>query len=195
MAARPIDGSVYPELVLLAETDSESLTLHTEALAAFGFRVDGTSDGRQALQWSLSRSPDIVAAAADLEPLRGLDLFRALRRDPRTRDIPFIFIAIGTDDREEARNAGIESTVAHPCLPETLGAEVRRLLVKSREFRLRFLKAQLSASRPVDRFRSFLKAGLRSQPRTCPRCGGPLETNPSRGAFCQACGRGVNTHR
>src|SRR5260221_6822454 len=69
----------------------------------------------------------------------GFALCTLLRQDAATSDIPVVFVTADAfeDDVRRARAAGAESVLIKPCLPEDLLAEVRRLVVMSKELRAR----------------------------------------------------------
>jgi DNA-binding response OmpR family regulator len=64
-----------------------------------------------------------------LHSLDGVELTRRLRMQNATARIPIVIIttSIGREDRHAAWQAGCNSYLQLPCLPDTLVAEVRRL--------------------------------------------------------------------
>lgn len=204
MAFRPSEGSFFRELVLFAGGDEISRRAYTETLVAFGFRLDTAETLQGAFDRSVAFGPDAVVAMHGEAGIDGLALGRLLKRDPRTRDIPYIVIGLSSIAEQ------VDSVLATDCLPETLGAEIRRLLAIGRENRLRMLgvhvlsaqgrqgyavgpgrltdrtsdRAAAIRERVSSRFRTFLKAGGAR----CPKCGGALD-DPAPSGACPRCGQ------
>jgi CheY-like chemotaxis protein len=205
MAFRPSEGSVFPELVLFVGRDGVARRAYTDTLVAFGFRLDTASNLPDAFQQSLASAPDVIVSVDGEDGIDSLSLGRLLRRDPRTRDIPHIVIGLAHAARAALPDQ-IDSVLARECLPETLGAEIRRLLVIGRETRLKMLGVQLANAhahryysgdwdqsgteraaairdRVSSRFRTFLKAGTAR----CRQCGKTLDVSAPSGV-CPECG-------
>jgi CheY-like chemotaxis protein len=204
MAFRPSEGSFFRELVLFAGPDGSTRLAYAETLAAFGFRLDTANTAQGAFDRSIAFAPDAVVALHGEAAIDSLALGRLLKRDPRTRDIPYIAVGLSAADEH------IDSVLAAECLPETLGAEIRRLLAIARENRLRLLGVRVLSAHgrreyfggtghPIDRtadraaairervssrFRTFLKAGAAR----CPNCGGALDDRRPSGT-CPRCGQ------
>jgi CheY-like chemotaxis protein len=205
MALRPAEGSFFPELVLFVGRDGAARRAYIETLSAFGFRLDTASSVPGAFDQSVRSGPDAIVCVDGANGVDSLSLGSLLKRDPRTRDIPLI--VIGLDHSADRSSADpIDAILAADCLPETLGAEIRRLLVIGREKRLRLLGVQLANAhahraplsdwnqsgeraaaireRVSSRFRTFLKAGIAR----CLQCGKVLDASASSGT-CPQCGQ------
>ena len=211
MALRPAQGSVFPELVLLVDRDTTARRSYAETLTTFGFRLETAGDAQEAFNKSLVCGPDVIASIHDPDGVDALALGRRLKQDPRTRDIPYILVG-AVDKARTGFESAVDSTLTAPCLPETLGAEIRRLLLAAREVRLRLLGVQLTTARgrtmpgtgwhPPDdvsserantirdrvsaRFRTFLKVDTSR----CPSCGHVSDAHTTLAA-CPHCGRPV----
>ena len=74
--------------------------------------------------------PDLILMDVQLPKMSGLDATRALKADPRTRDIPIIVITSFAlcGDREKAAAAGATNYLAKPYSPRELLAMVREVL-------------------------------------------------------------------
>jgi CheY-like chemotaxis protein len=78
--------------ILLVE-DSKFLRLATErALVRAGYEVSSAGDGEQALRLAREKSPDLMLLDMLLPKMAGLDVLKALKRDPATARIPVVVL-------------------------------------------------------------------------------------------------------
>ena len=129
-AARPAGT-----LVLLVEDDRAGREMYAFSLEHAGFRVEQAHNGLQALDKAFELSPDIIVTDLAIPGIDGLQLCKRLREDPRTEHVPIIgitgyehFVA----EPARATRAGCDAIFLKPCLPETLLAEISRLLATAR---------------------------------------------------------------
>lgn len=117
-------------VLLLVEDDPEMRLYYTDAFTREGFVVDQAHNGHQALAKALESPPDLILTDIAVPGIDGIELCRQIRADERTRAVPVLAIT-GYGDRrylDRALDAGANSLLSKPCLPETLIAEARRLL-------------------------------------------------------------------
>ena len=131
-----MDGA-RPEgaLVLLVEDDRAGREMYAQELEHVGFRVVQAHNGLQALDKALSLLPHLVITDLALPGIDGLQLCKRLRQDARTSSIPIIGItgyAGFAADPARATQAGCDAVLVKPCHPDTLLAEINRLLPASR---------------------------------------------------------------
>jgi signal transduction histidine kinase len=132
--------------------------------------VETAADGSAALAAAIEQPPDLVLSDVMMPGLDGLGLLRALRADPRTRQVPVILVSAQALEtaRVEALQAGADDYLIKPFSSRELVARVRARLELAgmrqeagrRERALR-LEAQ-SALRMRDEFVSFTSHDLRS---------------------------------
>lgn len=122
-------GSPGP-LVLVVEDYFDAREMYVEYLSYSGFRVAEAKNGLEALEQAFALGPDIILMDLSLPEMDGWEATRRLKADPRTRTIPVVALTghALAGFSEGARRAGCDAFVTKPCLPETLVAEVRRLL-------------------------------------------------------------------
>jgi len=88
--------------ILLVE-DSKFLRLATErALARAGYEMSSASDGDEALEMAHTKMPDLILLDMLLPKMSGIDVLKALKRDPMTKAIPVVVIS-GMAQRNAAR--------------------------------------------------------------------------------------------
>jgi CheY-like chemotaxis protein len=117
--------------VLIVEDDSDTREMYTEWLVYSGFRVAQATDGIEAIEKARELRPDVIATDISLKgEIDGFQLTESLKSYAHTNKIPVIAVtgwAMG-GYVERARKAGCDSVLVKPCLPETLLAEIQRLL-------------------------------------------------------------------
>jgi two-component system, cell cycle response regulator DivK len=117
------------QLVLLADGDTDSRELYAMFLKARGYGIEHAEDGRDALAKAISEPPDAIVTETRLPGINGYELCRLLRSDRDTRAVPIVVL---TGEARvvylaRARDAGADSILVKPCLPEVLFTELQRL--------------------------------------------------------------------
>jgi two-component system cell cycle response regulator DivK len=126
-------------LALVVDRDGDTRQMYAEVLRLGSWTVEEASDGREALAKAIARRPDVVITETRLPGINGYDLCGLLRRDAVTREIPIIVVTADAypADMQHAQDAGADTVLSKPCLPEQLAREVARLIEKSRVLRSR----------------------------------------------------------
>lgn len=128
--ARPA-AARRPRLVLLVEHDEDTREMYAQSLAFYGFQVVLASSGAEAIEKAHALRPDLIATDIGLPGgMDGCQLAESLKSSVHTNEIPVIAVTgwIMGPHVERALKAGCNSVLAKPCLPETLLAEIHRLL-------------------------------------------------------------------
>jgi DNA-binding response OmpR family regulator len=128
-----------PLLALIAERDADTRRMYADFLTLSDCRIEQADDGRDALAKVFSYQPDIVVTEAQLPGINGFELVALLRQDTATRCMPIVMVTgeALTADVQRAETAGADAVFAKPCHPETLFAEIQRLVHLSAELRER----------------------------------------------------------
>jgi two-component system, cell cycle response regulator len=84
--------------VLLVDDSPVTLRVHADLLCRAGFEVRGARDGADALDMLRAAPVDVIVSDVDMAPMNGLALLRAVRDDPATSDLPFVFVSARPTD-------------------------------------------------------------------------------------------------
>ena len=127
-ARRPRHGG----LVLIVDDSAHTRELYTEYLVFRGLGVVSAPDAEVGLRLAHSLRPDVIVMDIAMPRLNGITATQRLKQDPCTRGIPvivltgYVFRAI----EQGALEAGAETVLTKPCLPEDLELTIRRLLAR-----------------------------------------------------------------
>lgn len=115
--------------VLAVDDTAANLNLLVQLLAG-AYRVQLATSGAKALELASRKPPDIVLLDVMMPELDGYEVCRRLKADPRTREIPVIFLTALNEVEDETRafEAGGADFVAKPFTPATLLARLRAQL-------------------------------------------------------------------
>ena len=121
-------------LVLVVEDYQDAREMYAAYLQFSGFRVAEATNGIEAIERTLELMPDIILMDLALPRMDGWEATRRLKMDERTRHIPIVALTghALAGHAEGARQAGCDSFVTKPCLPDALVAEIQRMLGERR---------------------------------------------------------------
>lgn len=118
------------EVVLVIDDTAENLALISEVLRG-EFKVKVAPGGARGLQLAqASTPPDLVLLDIMMPEMDGYEVLRQLRADPRTRDIPVIFLTAMSSVEEERRGLelGAVDYITKPISPPLVQSRVRNHL-------------------------------------------------------------------
>lgn len=115
------------QTILLVDDSKEDLALLIEYLRNTRFRIVVAFDGREGYQKASLLLPDIILMDVRMPRTDGFAARRLLRADPRTQDIPVIFLSgcNELDDRLEGLRLGAVDYISKPFAPEEVVARVK----------------------------------------------------------------------
>jgi CheY-like chemotaxis protein len=128
-AAAPVPAGAR---LLLVEDNLVNQKVVLAMLRKKGYRIDIANDGREALQkLEAAVDPyDLVLMDVQMPVLDGLEATRALRRNPRWKQLPVVAMTAHamTGDREKCMEAGMTGYISKPVQPAHLITTVEQHL-------------------------------------------------------------------
>ena len=124
-----MDTAAKP-LVLVVEDYQDAREMYAAYLQFSGYRVAEATNGVEAIEQAQQLMPDIILMDLALPKMDGWEATRRLKSDERTRNIPIVALTghALAGHAEGAKQAGCDSFVTKPCLPDALVAEIKRML-------------------------------------------------------------------
>lgn len=124
----PAEGS--KPLVLVVDDYQDAREMYAEYLEFSGFRVAEAENGAEALEKAFALLPDVILMDLSLPIIDGWEATRRLKSDDRTKAIPVVALtghALAGEATGE-QQVKCDAFVIKPCLPDTLVAEVKKVL-------------------------------------------------------------------
>lgn len=115
--------------VLVVDTNQDSRAALAHALTESGYEAAVATSGSFALTMLEWEQPDLIVSYAKVQDMDGYELFTMVRRDPATKDTPFLLLA-GRDRpiALAATEAGVDMTVTGDFTLATVMQRIRELL-------------------------------------------------------------------
>ncbi len=115
---------------MLVEDNEMNRDMLVRRLKRAGYDVVVAVDGEQGVALALEELPDLVLMDMSLPVMNGWDATRALRQDPRTREVPVIALTAHAmpGDKEKAMEAGCTDYDTKPVDFTRLTAKIKALL-------------------------------------------------------------------
>lgn len=120
------------EKVLVIEDDSDTLTCLLELLESYGFKGIGAKNGFMGLLLAKQQVPDAIVSDINMPKLNGYAVLNALRQDPKTAMIPFIFLTGDPINFELLKELDLvaDGYLTKPIIPEKL---IRAIVIQLRK--------------------------------------------------------------
>lgn len=143
--------------VLIVE-DDEGVRAGLDGLLAPHFQLLFAQDGEEGVQFAQAEVPDLILLDLSLPKLDGIAVLERLQADPRTVDVPVIFVSGRRDPRAVAAciNLGATDYLAKPFDSAELVARMFRALRQAGERRALQTMAQTDALTGLSNFRSLV---------------------------------------
>lgn len=119
--------------ILIVEDEQDIADLIGFNLQRAGFAVFKAHDGIAGTETALRERPDLIVLDLMLPGRDGYGVFRELKRDTRTVDIPVIMLTARaqTEDRIQGLEAGADDYLTKPFSPKELLLRVQAILKRS----------------------------------------------------------------
>ncbi|MFP4124190.1 MAG: PAS domain S-box protein [Coleofasciculus sp.] len=117
-------------LILLAEDNEANTQTLADYLQGIGYEMIMAKDGKEAVQLSQRRKPDLILMDIQMPELDGLSATQQIRANPRTANIPIIAITAlaMSGDREKCLAAGVSYYMTKPVNLKKLATIINALL-------------------------------------------------------------------
>ena len=114
-----------PPTVLAVDDSINNIDLVVGALRT-NYSISVATNGKDALFLAAEEQPDLILLDVMIPQMNGYDVCRSLKQDPRTREIPVIFLPALHDDMDEAMGLklGAVDYITKPFNPELLRRRV-----------------------------------------------------------------------
>jgi CheY-like chemotaxis protein len=128
--AAALGNSTVGRRIVLVDDEPSVRMICRFNLTAAGMDVREAVDGSEALSTILHEVPDLVLLDVMMPNLDGWEVARALQSDPRTRELPIVFLTARAEqaDRERAAELGAVGYVLKPFDPVALPSTVESIL-------------------------------------------------------------------
>ncbi|HSN96813.1 MAG TPA: response regulator, partial [Candidatus Nanopelagicales bacterium] len=134
---RPSHVPGSPGEVLIVDDKPENLSLLSSMLSGEGYEVRASLSGSMALTAAAASPPDIILLDVNMPEMDGYEVCRRLKANPRTADIPVIFISVLSElaDKVAAFDAGGVDYITKPFHVQEVLARVGTQLLLHRQRR------------------------------------------------------------
>lgn len=140
--------------ILIAEDDATIRANLTRTLKLEGYVVVAAENGLEALKLAREQPPELVLSDVNMPELDGHGLLAGLRGDPRTVNIPFVFLTARADrsDIRQGMNLGADDYLTKPFQRDELLTMVRTQLSRAtaRQEETRRLRQETQRLRQFD---------------------------------------------
>jgi two-component system, cell cycle response regulator DivK len=118
------------ELILIVEDHEKNRKLVRDVLQHGGYQTVETETGEEAIRLAQTSAPALILMDIQLPGMNGIEAFRVLRGDPRTRHIPVIAVTASamTHDRQTILAAGFDGYQPKPINVRDFVEAVRQTL-------------------------------------------------------------------
>ena len=122
-----------PSKILIVEDDPDIVDILSYNLKQADLKVKSVPDGSSALAEVKRRLPDLILLDLMLPKVDGLEVFRLLKSEPKTKNVPIIMItAKGEEvDRIVGLELGADDYIIKPFSPREVVLRVRSVLKRS----------------------------------------------------------------
>lgn len=124
--------ALHPATILAVDDTDAQLYFVSRVLRDAGFEVKETKSGTQTLKMA-EEKPDLIILDVRLPDLNGFEICERLKANPKTADIPVVFLSSQHNPADGKRRAffmGANEFLSYPIQPEQLTVIVNAVLAK-----------------------------------------------------------------
>jgi len=127
----------FEQLILLVEDETDVATVTKTRLELEGFKVFTVNDGPEALNFIDQERPDLMLLDLKMPKLDGYSVYKRLKSDKRTKDIPIILFSGSSEYmitlEKKCIELGVDEIISKPYETKTLLKKIKKL-IKVRRF-------------------------------------------------------------
>lgn len=122
-----------PKRLLIVDDDTDSLLMLRSIFKESDYDVQTVDNGAEALKYAQQFAPDAILLDIMMPGMSGIDVFKHLRKDPRTLGIPIVFVTALDEKKyiKAAIQSGADHYITKPYDAEDLLSVVDRVTSKS----------------------------------------------------------------
>jgi two-component system, OmpR family, alkaline phosphatase synthesis response regulator PhoP len=130
-----VSGEQHIMNIVVVDDDHELLKLIAMLLGRIGAQAHTFLNGREAVTFLKSRTPDLIILDLMLPDIDGLELLRQIRVQPRFDNVPVLILSAKADPGtiRKGLDMGADAYVTKPYIANTLIDRVRLLLSTDRQ--------------------------------------------------------------
>ena len=119
-----------PQRILVVEDEADILELLCYNLEKEGYAVDAVTSGEEALRAARADPPGLMLLDLMLPGMDGLEVCRALRKDPATETLPIVVLTAKGEESDivTGLELGADDYMTKPFSPKVLIARIRKIL-------------------------------------------------------------------
>ena len=124
--------AIQPATILAVDDADAQLYFVSRVLKDAGFAVMESKSGTETMKLAQDK-PDLIVLDVRLPDLNGFEVCERLKADPKTADIPIVFLSSQHDPSDGKRRAqflGATEFLSYPIQPEQLTVIVNAVLAK-----------------------------------------------------------------
>jgi len=116
--------------VLIVEDNDKNMKLARDVLQAKGYRTLEAVSGEEGVKLAREKKPDLVLMDIQLPGINGIEAFRQIRADEKTRGIPVVALtaSVTPTDRSAITAAGFDAFLGKPIDLKEFLDTVKRLV-------------------------------------------------------------------
>ncbi len=116
--------------ILIVEDEEDILELLEFNLMKVGYQVEGVDSGEKALSTIKAKQPDLILLDLMLPGVDGLEVCRAVKRDPEFKDIGVIMVTARGEESDVVKGLemGADDYITKPFSPKVVAARVAAVL-------------------------------------------------------------------
>ena len=118
--------------ILVIESDQRSGRTLRNFLTSQGFDVCNANNGALGIQKAFEFNPNLIVCAFNMEPIDGLQVFKALKKNDLIKNVPFIFLfdSLDLEAIRIGKNLGADNFFFKPFYNDDLMRSIENLLSK-----------------------------------------------------------------